>query len=137
MDSLKKLLEDLVSDSSNELSENVSEVETDNVALSGTEKKDLYESINRYNEYRSALKATSIHECIGVISNAIQLAERYAISESSDWMEAKMIKDDVKEMKKLSDGLCRESSTIKDIEAQMEMLYEQLGMKLERYFKIK
>ena len=39
MDSLKKLLEDLVSDSVNELSENVSEVETDDFALSGTEKK--------------------------------------------------------------------------------------------------
>ena len=105
-------------------------------SLSLEEKNKMYETIKLYNEYRGSLKAECIYETIQKISDAIDLAERYALKESSDWMESKMIKEDIKEMKKLTDSMYKESYKIKQVEKQMEMLYEQLGMKLERYFEI-
>ena len=101
------------------------------------EKRNMYTTIHNFNEYRNSLKASSVHEVAEKIKDAIKLAEAYTLNESEDWMESKMIKDDMKEMKKISENLYKESEKIKEVEKQMELLYEQLGMRLERYFKIK
>ena len=101
------------------------------------EKRNMYNTIHNFNEYRNSLKASSVHEVAEKIKDAIKLAEAYTLNESEDWMESKMIKDDMKEMKKISENLYKESEKIKEVEKQMELLYEQLGMRLERYFKIK
>ena len=101
------------------------------------EKRNMYDTIHNFNEYRNSLKASSVHEVAEKIKDAIKLAEAYTLNESEDWMESKMIKDDMKEMKKISENLYKESEKIKEVEKQMELLYEQLGMRLERYFKIK
>lgn len=106
-------------------------------SLTVEEKKRMYETIKNYNQYRKSLKAESLYSVIDKINDAIELAEVYALNESSDWMEAKMIKDDIREMKKISGNLYKESQKIKEVEKQIEILYEQLGMKLERYFEIK
>ena len=106
-------------------------------SLTVEEKKRMYETIKNYNQYRKSLKAESVYSVIDKINDAIELAEVYALNESSDWMEAKMIKDDIREMKKISGNLYKESQKIKEVEKQIELLYEQLGMKLERYFEIK
>lgn len=104
--------------------------------LAQEEKIRLRETVKSYNEYRNALKAEAIYATADKISEAISLAERYALHESGEWMEAKMVERDMKEIKKLSGKLVEEASKIKDVEHQMEMLYEEIGLKLERYFEI-
>lgn len=104
--------------------------------LSREEIKNLYETVKAYNHYRKSLKAEGVYETVKKISDAINLAERYALKETNDWMESKMIQTDMKEMKKLSDAMFKETEKIKEAEKQMEMVYEQLGLKLERYFEI-
>ena len=106
-------------------------------SLTKEEKMGMYEAICNYNEYRNSLKANSLHETVNTIKHAVELAESYTLTENHDWMESRMIKDDMKEMNKISENLCKESEKIKDIEKQMELFYEQLGLKLERYFEIK
>ncbi len=105
--------------------------------ITSEEKRNMYNTIHNFNEYRNSLKASSVHEVTEKIKSAIKFAEAYTLNESGDWMESKMIKDDMKEMKKISENLYKESEKIKEVEKQMELLYEQLGMRLERYFKIK
>jgi hypothetical protein len=105
-------------------------------ALTTEEKKTMWETVKSYNAYRNQLKSNNVYEAVARISNAVELAERYSIKECGDWMEAKMISGDMKEMKKLSAGLYKESSKLKEVEQQMEMLYEQLGIRLERYFEM-
>jgi predicted RNase H-like nuclease (RuvC/YqgF family) len=104
--------------------------------LAQEEKVKLRETVKAYNEYRNALKAEAIYATAAKISEAINLAERYALRECGEWMEAKMVERDMKEVKKLSNKLVEEANKIKEVEHQLEMLYEEIGLKLERYFEI-
>ena len=100
------------------------------------EKKNMVETIKSYNEYRKGLKADSVYETAHKIMEAVNLAERYAIKECNEWMEAKMVERDMKEIKRDAAKMYEEAQKMKAIEKQLEMLYEQVGMRLERYFEI-
>ena len=105
-------------------------------SLSTDEKKALYETMKSFNLFRESLKSNKLYEAVTKIAESIDLAERYTISESDDWMESKMIQTDMKEMKKMSEGMLKEVEKVKEIEKQLHLMYEQIGMKLERYFHI-
>jgi len=106
------------------------------VALTKEEKSKMVGVIKSYNEYRKGLKADSVYETAQKIMEAVNLAERYAIKECNEWMEAKMIERDMKDVKKMAGKLYEEAHKIKGVEKQLEMLYEEIGLKLERYFEI-
>jgi hypothetical protein len=106
------------------------------VALTKEEKSKMVGVIKSYNEYRKGLKADSVYETAQKIMEAVNLAERYAIKECNEWMEAKMVERDMKEIKRDAAKMYEEAQKMKAIEQQLEMLYEQVGMRLERYFEI-
>lgn len=110
--------------------------ETAYAPLSKEEKIKLRETVKSYNEYRKSLKASSVYETANKIMEAVNLAERYAIKECNEWMEAKMVERDMKDIKKMAQKLYEEAHKIKSVEQQLEMLYEEIGLKLERYFEI-
>ena len=105
-------------------------------ALTKEEKSKMVGVIKSYNEYRKGLKADSVYETAQKIMDAVNLAERYAIKECNEWMEAKMVERDMKEIKRDAAKMYEEAQKMKVIEKQLEMLYEQVGMRLERYFEI-
>lgn len=105
-------------------------------ALTKEEKSKMVGVIKSYNEYRKGLKADSVYETAQKIMEAVNLAERYAIKECNEWMEAKMVERDMKEIKRDAAKMYEEAQKMKVIEKQLEMLYEQVGMRLERYFEI-
>jgi len=105
-------------------------------ALTKEEKSKMVGVIKSYNEYRKGLKADSVYETAQKIMEAVNLAERYAIKECNEWMEAKMVERDMKEIKRDAAKMYEEAQKMKAIEKQLEMLYEQVGMRLERYFEI-
>jgi hypothetical protein len=100
------------------------------------EKKNMVETIKSYNEYRKGLKADSVYETAHKIMEAVNLAERYDIKECNEWMEAKMVERDMKEIKRDAAKMYEEAQKMKAIEKQLEMLYEEVGRRLERYFEI-
>lgn len=100
------------------------------------EKKNMVETIKSYNQYRKGLKADNVYTTAQKIMEAVNLAERYALKESTEWMEAKMIERDMKEIKRDAAKMYEEALKIKAIEKQVEMLYEEVGRRLERYFEI-
>ena len=100
------------------------------------EKKNMVETIKSYNEYRKGLKADNVYATAQKIMEAVNLAERYALKECGDWMEAKMIERDMKEIKRDAAKMYEEAQKMKAIEKQLEMLYEEVGRRLERYFEI-
>ena len=51
-------------------------------------------------------------------------------------MQAEMAKKDIKEIKKMSEKMLSEVGKLKAIESAVEMLYEDIGMRLNRYFDI-
>ena len=105
--------------------------------LSIDDKKLLIGTISDYNSFREGLKANSMRECAYKINKAINLAERYITSECNEWMQADRAKRDIKEIKKLSEKMIAEINKVKSIEEDVEMLYEDIGMRLDRYFDIK
>ena len=105
-------------------------------ALTKEEKSKMVGVIKSYNEYRKGLKADSVYETAQKIMDAVNLAERYAIKDCNEWMEAKMVERDMKEIKRDAAKMYEEAQKMKAIEKQLEMLYEQVGMRLERYFEI-
>ena len=106
------------------------------VALTKEEKSKMVGVIKSYNEYRKGLKADSVYETAQKIMEAVNLAERYAIKECNEWMEAKMVERDMKEIKRDAAKMYEEAQKMKAIEKQLEMLYEEVGRRLERYFEI-
>jgi len=100
------------------------------------EKKNMVEAIKSYNEYRKGLKADNVYATAQKIMEAVNLAERYALKECGDWMEAKMVERDMKEIKRDAAKMYEEAQKMKAIEKQLEMLYEEVGRRLERYFEI-
>jgi hypothetical protein len=110
--------------------------ETAYAPLTKEEKVKLRETIKDYNQYRKSLKADVVYETASKIMDAVNLAERYALKECREWMEAKMVERDMKEIKKCASKLYEEAHKIKAIEQQLEMLYEECGVRLERYFEI-
>ena len=100
------------------------------------EKKNMVETIKAYNEYRKGLKADGVYATAQKIMEAVNLAERYALKECGDWMEAKMVERDMKEIKRDAAKMYEEAQKMKSIEKQLEMLYEEVGRRLERYFEI-
>jgi len=100
------------------------------------EKKTLYETIKGYNEYRENLKFNDVYQAVSKINEAIHLAERYALKECGDWMEAKMVERDIKEIKRCASDMMKEAEKLKSVEKSLEMLYEEAGIKLEKYFEI-
>lgn len=107
-----------------------------NAPLTKDEKKLLIGTIGQYNSFREGLKANSIRECATKINKAINLAERYITAECNEWMQAEMAKKDIKEIKKMSEKMLSEVGKLKAIESAVEMLYEDIGMRLNRYFDI-
>lgn len=105
-------------------------------SLTKEEKSKMVGAIKSYNEYRKGLKADCVYETAQKIMEAVNLAERYAIKECGDWMQAKMVERDMKEIKRDAAKMYEEAQKMKEIEKQLEMLYEQVGMRLERYFEI-
>lgn len=104
--------------------------------LTREEKKKLYETIKAYNEYRDNLKFSDVYQAVSKINEAIHLAERYALKECGDWMEAKMVERDIKEIKRCASDMMKEAEKLKSVEKSLEMLYEEAGIKLEKYFEI-
>jgi hypothetical protein len=100
------------------------------------EKKNMVETIKAYNEYGKGLKADGVYATAQKIMEAVNLAERYALKECGDWMEAKMVERDMKEIKRDAAKMYEEAQKMKAIEKQLEMLYEEVGRRLERYFEI-
>lgn len=104
--------------------------------LSKEEKRSLYESVKAYNSFRENLKLNKAYESIKKIYEIINLAEKYALDESKEWMESKMIQDDFKGLNKLAESMSKEINKLQESEKTLEMLYERIGVQLERYFEI-
>lgn len=105
--------------------------------LSKEEKKTLIQTIEDYNTYRKLLKGQTIYDTITKITEAISLVERYVVGNSDEWMQAEMAKRDIKEITRLADKLDDEATKLQAIEKNIELIYEDIGIKLDRYFEIK
>lgn len=117
------------------LLENLS-VESETPKLSREQKIKIRETFRKYNVYSESLKFNKLYESIKEISESLELAEKYAMNESKEWMESKMIQEDFKEMAKHSSIMMKEAEKLKESEKIIEKCYKRIGTTLQEYFKI-
>lgn len=105
--------------------------------LTTEEKRQLLNLVSKFNEYRKAMKMAdelkSVAENIVYIS---ELTEKYGLHETSEWFEGVTLENDMKEIKKYANELHKIANKVHPQVRQAEAIYEEIGLKLERYFNL-
>ena len=105
--------------------------------LSREEKQQLLKLVSEFNQYRSALKmADELKRVAENIAYIAEATEKYGLNETDDWFEGVSLERDMKEIKKLAENLRKISNKVYPQVQLAETLYEEIGLKLERYFNL-
>jgi DNA-binding Lrp family transcriptional regulator len=105
--------------------------------LSAQEKRQLLELVREFNHYRNAFKsADELKTVAEKISYIAELTEKYGLNETSEWFEGVTLQRDMKELKKLSTEISKILDKCYKPIKEAEALYEEAGIKLERYFNM-
>ena len=105
--------------------------------LSQDEKRQLLELVGKFSEYRRALQVAdefkSVAESIVYIA---EMTEKYALNETSDWFDGVGLDRDIKEIKKSAQELMKLAGKIHPQVKLAENIYEEVGLKLSKYYDI-
>lgn len=130
---LKQIAENL------NLGKTVSEDSSGNstVKLDGAQKKKLAEMVSMYNEYgKHVYRETSLVDVAGKLNEIADLAEKYALSECNEWIEANTVKRNMTELRKYNQSFAKLAQEVHRGQQELEALYEDAGRVLNRYFDI-
>ena len=105
--------------------------------LSPQQRREVIESVSRFNEFgKNVYRNSEIKEMIESIKSLTEMAGNLAIQESGDWFDAVTVKRDVKEIKSSSKVFEKTANEIASLQQRLESIYEDMGHKLGRYYKI-
>lgn len=106
--------------------------------LSTEEKKKLMDMVSKYNEYGSVLRCEqALMETSKTLQDIAAMAERYAMTESSDWFQSKVVERDFKQARGISQNFNKLAKECYGKIQQLSALYEDMGHVLGRYYEIK
>lgn len=130
--SLKRILENLDSIPSNgKFGDEVKK-------LSPQEKKRLMELVSQFNEYGKVLRCeTALMETAKTLDEITKLAEAYAMTESSDFFQGRVVERDFKQVKGITKDFKKLAQECFGKIQQLNALYEDMGHVLGRYYEIK
>ena len=105
--------------------------------LTTEEKQKLLQLVGKFNEYRNAMKmADELQQVAENIVYIAELTEKYGLNETSEWFEGVTLERDMKDIKKNAQDLHKFANKIHPLVKQAEAIYEEIGLKLERYFEL-
>jgi len=105
--------------------------------LTAEEKKRLMELVSKFNEYGDVLRCEqALMETSKVLDEIANMAETYAVTESSDWFQSKVVERDFKGIKKTSVDFKKLAQECYGNIQQLNALYEDMGHTLSRYYEI-
>ena len=105
--------------------------------LTAEEKRKLLGRIGKFNEYRNAMKmAEELKQVAENIVYIAEMTEKYGLNETSEWFEGVTLERDMKEIKKYAMELHKIANKVHPQVQQAEAIYEEIGLKLERYFNL-
>jgi hypothetical protein len=105
--------------------------------LTVEEKRKLLGMIGKFNEYRNAMKmAEELKQVAENIVYIAEMTEKYGLNETSEWFEGVTLERDMKEIKKYAMELHKIANKVHPQVQQAEAIYEEIGLKLERYFNL-
>jgi hypothetical protein len=105
--------------------------------LSIEEKKKLLGLVNEFGQFRDALNvAENMKTVAEKIVYIAEMTEKYGLNETDDWFDGVSLDRDMKEITKLAHDINKLSTTVYPKVREMEALYEDIGLKLQRYYDI-
>ena len=125
---LKVILKDLIKENFNDGSFE---------KLSPKQRREVIEAVSRFNEFgKTIYRNNEIKEMVESIKSLTEMAGNLAIQESGDWFDAVTVKKDVKEIKGSTKVFEKTANEIASLQQRLESIYEDMGHKLGRYYKI-
>ena len=109
----------------------------ENRALTKEEKRTFLEKVARYNTYGEAVH--SKHNLVEVAKELAELAkcaEALTLSEAGEDFDALTVERNMKELKGLSQQFSKAATEAQALKNRVAALYEEMGQKLHRYYKI-
>jgi len=105
--------------------------------LSPRQRREVVEAVSRFNEFgKTIYRNNEIREMVESVKSLTEMAGNLAIQESGDWFDAVTVKKDVKEIKGSSKIFEKTANEIASLQQRLESIYEDMGHKLGRYYKI-
>ena len=105
--------------------------------LSPQQRREVVEAVSRFNEFgKTIYRNNEIKEMVESVKSLTEMAGNLAIQESGDWFDAVTVKKDVKEIKSSSKVFEKTANEIASLQQRLESIYEDMGHKLGRYYKI-
>lgn len=102
------------------------------------EKKRLMELVSKFNEYGKVLRCeTALMETAKTLDEIAQMAEAYAMTESSDFFQGRVVERDFKQVKGITKDFKKLAQECYGKIQQLNALYEDMGHVLGRYYEIK
>lgn len=106
--------------------------------LSSQQKRELMEKVGNFNELGKVLRCeTAIMDLAKQLTEIGTMAESYAMTESSDYFQAEVVKRDFKEVKNIIKEFQKLARECNGGLVKLNALYEDMGSKMQRYFEIK
>lgn len=129
--SLKKIVENLDRIPSN------GNFGSDVKKLTPEEKKRLMELVSKFNEYGSVLRCEhALMQTAKTLDEIAGMAETYAMTESSDFFQGRVVERDFKQVKGITKDFKKLASECYGKIQQLNALYEDMGHVLGRYYEI-
>ena len=105
--------------------------------LTAEEKRNLLQMVGKFNEYRRAMKlADELKQVAENIVYISEMTEKYGLHETSEWFEGVTLERDMKDIKRYANELHKIANKVHPEVQKAEALYEEIGLKLERYFNL-
>lgn len=105
--------------------------------LSAQDKKKLMDAVAKFNEYGKVLRCeTALMETAKTLDEIAGLAETYAMTESSDFFQGKVVERDFKQVRGITKDFKKLASECHGKIQQLNALYEDMGNVLGRYYEI-
>jgi DNA-binding transcriptional regulator GbsR (MarR family) len=106
--------------------------------LTPEEKKRLMELVSKFNEYGDVLRCEqALMDVAKTLDEIAKMAETYAVTESSDWFQSKVVERDFKNVKKTAADFKKLAQECYGNIQQLSALYEDMGHTLSRYYEIR
>jgi hypothetical protein len=129
--SLKRIMENLDKIPSN------GKFGNDQEKLTSEQKRDLMEKIAKFNEYGKVLRCeTALMETSKTLAEISKMAKSYAMTESSDFFQGKVVERDFKQVDGITKDFSKLASECYGKIQQLNALYEDMGHVLSRYYEI-
>ena len=105
--------------------------------LSAQDKKKLMQLVSNFNEYGKVLRCEhALVETAKTLNQIAQMAETYAMTESSDFFQGRVVERDFKQVKGITKDFAKLSQECFGKIQQLNALYEDMGHVLGRYYEI-